>query len=271
MSMNFGREQSLLRQRLTAVGSPVAAAELQLELGPEITSLGAPSSEVRAAALALVETYPQMGRAQMTAFVRTLWASKIHELRAVGVEILATRAALLEPADLPFLEKLLGDETAAPLVGPLAEGALGDLVTRNKKLWKDLERFVKSGRKALRRAAAAAIRQAVAADETLFERFEKLVEPLLADTDAATQRELDRVLTALAASNPDAVRDYAARHGRKLELPRPAKKAAAKTSSAKILPATKPAAQKTASPQAASPKPAVKKAAKKATKKTTRK
>ncbi|MCB9887891.1 MAG: DNA alkylation repair protein [Planctomycetes bacterium] len=260
--MNFGREQSLLRQRLTAVGSPTAAAARQQELGGEVTSLGAPDSEVRAAALALVETYPQMGRAQMTAFVRTLWASKIHELRAVGVEILAARAALLEPADLPFLEKLLGDETAAPLVGPLADGALGDLVARNKKLWKDLERFVKSGRKLLRRAAAAAVRQAVAADAALFARFEKLVQPLLADADAATNHELDRVLTALAATNHDAVRDYADRHGRKLKLPRPpAKKAAA----AKVLPAARPLKK------AAIKKPAIKKAAKKAAKKTTRK
>lgn len=268
MSMNFGREQSLLRQRLTAVGSAAAAAALQPELGQEITCLGAPAEEVKAAATTLLATYPQMGRAQMTAFVRTLWQAKIHELRAVGVEILATRAGLLEAADLPLLEKLLGDDSAAVLVSTFADAVLGSLVARHKKLWKDLERFVKSGRAPLRRAAVAACREPVLTDAGQFARFQKLVEPLLADADAGLQQEIDRVLTAIGSTHGDAVRDFAERHGRKLKLP----KAAARTA-AKILPAARPTPRSapTGKKPAAGKATAPKKVAKKAVKKTTRK
>ncbi len=236
MSMNFGREQSLLRQRLAALGTPAGAVELQRELGAGIACLGAPPAAIASAAQDLVAAYPQMGRAQMTAFVRTLWQSKIHELRAVGVHILSARAALVEPADLPFLEQLLGDETAAPLAEPLAAGVLGALVARQKKLWKDLERLAKAGRPTLRRAAVAAALQPIAADATVFARFEKLVEPLLADADPLLQAAIDRVLEAAAASNAEAVRGFVERHGRKVRLPRQKAKAkaAAATAPAKL-------------------------------------
>ena len=107
MSMNFGREMSLLRIRLTEAGSPEKAAERQAATGSAATFLGADDAEMTAAANDLVENFPQMGRAQMTAFVRTLWQSNTHELMTVGSRILAARATLLEPADLPFVEGLL--------------------------------------------------------------------------------------------------------------------------------------------------------------------
>ena len=109
MSMNFGREQALLRQRLTEKGSPELAAEQQARFGDKMKCLGAADDEVLAAASDLVEQFPTMGRAQMTAFVRTLWGSKTHELRGVGAEILVRRAELLEPPDLAFVEGLLKD------------------------------------------------------------------------------------------------------------------------------------------------------------------
>ncbi|MCK5940827.1 MAG: DNA alkylation repair protein, partial [Planctomycetes bacterium] len=76
--MNFGREQALLRQRLTAQGSEERATQQQAQFGDGMKCLGASDDEVLAAATDLVEQFPEMGRAQMTAFVRTLWSSKTH-------------------------------------------------------------------------------------------------------------------------------------------------------------------------------------------------
>src|SRR5688572_16802848 len=120
MSMNFAREQSLLRQRLQAKASPDFAQARQQEHGGTTTFLGADDATVAQAATELAATHPQMGRAQMTAFVRTLWNSKIHELRSVGVQLLAARASLLEPADLPFLEGLLQDAAVDAVAEQLA-------------------------------------------------------------------------------------------------------------------------------------------------------
>ncbi|MFN8827152.1 MAG: DNA alkylation repair protein [Planctomycetota bacterium] len=222
MSMNFGREQSLLRQRLQAKGNPAAAAEQQQRHGTSQTFLGAPDAEIAAAAGDLAAAFPAMGRAQMTAFVRTLWKSKIHELRAAGAHLLAMRASLLEPADLPFLEDLLGDEAAEAVLGRLAADVLGALVSRHKKLWKDLRRLAGSDKDGLRRAALRAARLPLAGDDEAFARFHELAEPLLAHADPLCQQALDEALQAAAPRHHAAATAFVQQFARSVVLPPPA-------------------------------------------------
>lgn len=256
MSMNFGREQALLRQRLQAAGSPAVAAERQ-SLLPGATFLGASDDDVRQAATDLANTYPQMGRAQMTAFVRTLWQSKIHELRTVGVELLAQRAALLEPADLPFVEKLLADDVLDPVARRLATDVLGAMVDKSKKLWKDLRRLAADADARLKRAALRGSCLPARADADAFPRFLELAEPMLATADAELLVVLDEVLGEIAEAHHDAVVAFAAQHGRKPKLPKKAKK-----------PATSVLQPKAAAKKSAVTKPATKPATKKVAKKT---
>lgn len=218
MSMNFAREQSLLRQKLQAKASPeVAAAKGQQLAG--ITFLGAPADEVEAAATALAATYPQMGRAQMTAFVRTLWNSKIHELRAVGALLLASRNSLLEPADLPLLETFLQDVADDDVKRSLARDVVGAIVKKNKKLWKDLKRF--GGNESLRLAAVRAAALPLADDVEAFPRFVELVTPLLAVAEPTLQTAIDDVLVAAAARHYDAALEFARQHARSVTLVKP--------------------------------------------------
>ena len=222
MSMNFGREQSLLRQRLQAKGNPAAAAEQQQRHGTSQTFLGAPDAEIAAAAGDLAAAVPAMGRAQMTAVVRTLWKSRIHELRAAGAHLLAMRASLLEPADLPFLEDLLGDEAAEAVLGRLAADVLGALVSRHKKLWKDLRRLAGSDKDGLRRAAVRAARLPLQSDDEAFARFRELAEPLLAHADPLCQQALDEALQAAAPRHHAAASAFVQQFARSVVLPPPA-------------------------------------------------
>ena len=264
MSMNFAREQSLLRQRLQAAGSPELAALRKVEHGDAATFLGADDAAVRAAATDLSTTHPQMGRAQMTAFVRTLWQTRIHEVRAVGIELLAARSALLEPADLAFLESLLEGCGTDDLAARLAGDVIGVLVTKNKKLWKDLRRFASASSAVLRRAAVRACRLPLLADGDGFPRFTELAEPLSTEADPVLQRAIDELLAAAAAVHADAVAAFAAQHGRKVVLPKPKKKPAA--APAAVVAAKAPVAKAAPKPAAALAKPPAKKraAAKKA-------
>lgn len=217
MSMNFGREQALLRQRLTAKGSEELAAEQTAQFGDGVKFLGVAEDEVLAAATDLADTYPDMGRAQMTAFVRTLWGSKTHEMRCVGVEILAQRATLLEPPDMPFVEGLLKEATTEELGARIAADVLGPLVCKNKKLWRNLGKLAKSANEKLMRAAVRATKAPIAADKAVFSRFEELVTPLLAEADAILQEAIDEVLAAAAEQDKEAVQAFADAHGRKLK------------------------------------------------------
>lgn len=216
MSMNFGREQALLRQRLTAKGSEELAAERTAQFGDGVKFLGVDDAEVQLAAQDLADTYPDMGRAQMTAFVRTLWSSKTHELRCVGIEILAQRATLLEPPDLSFVEGLIKEATTEELGARIAGDVLGPLVCKNKKLWRSLGKLAKSADEKLMRAAVRATRAPIAADKSVFSRFEELVTPLLAEADAILQQAIDEVLKAAAEQDAEAVKAFAEAHGRSL-------------------------------------------------------
>lgn len=216
MSMNFGREQALLRQRLTAAGTEERAAELQARFGEGLKFLGATDDELLAAARDLTEQFPQMGRAQMTAFVRTLWQSKTHELRAVGVEILAERSALLEAPDMPFLEGLIEDDGVEEVADRIAAAVLGPLVAGNKKLWRSLKKLANGKHARLRRAAVLACQAPVCADASLFERFAELVTPLLDVQDEALQEAIDATLRGMAEDADDQVQAFASEHERSL-------------------------------------------------------
>lgn len=221
MSMNFAREQSLLRQKLQAGSSPELAAARQQQ-HPGVTFLGASDADVAAAATALAATHPQMGRAQMTAFVRTLWQSRIHELRAVGVQLLAARATLLEPADLPLLEGFVKDVADDGVQRQLARDVIGAIVVKNRKLWKDLKRFAGGSHAGLRLCGVRAAAHALADDAEAFPRFVDLVTPLLAVADAALQAAIDEVLVAAAERHHDAALAFAQQHARQVTLPKPA-------------------------------------------------
>jgi hypothetical protein len=269
MSMNFAREQSLLRQKLQAKASPEAAATRQAALGGTVTFLGASDADVAAAAATLAATYPQMGRAQMTAFVRTLWGSKIHELRAVGVDLLAARASLLEPADLPLLEGFLKDPVEPALLARLARDVVGTLVKKNRKLWKDLKRFASGTHPGLRLAGVHAAALPLADDAEAWPRFTDLATPLLAIAEPPLQAAIDDVLVAAVATHGDAVRAFTAQHARSVTLPKPAPApkapvaAPAPVAPAAETPAPIPAPKKKAAKPAAV-KPAAKPPAKKA-------
>jgi hypothetical protein len=253
MSMNFSREQALLRQKLTAVGSRERAAEHQRSTGSTATFLGAEPAAVQAAADALVAAHPQIGRAQMTAFVRTLWRSRIVELRTVGVELLAARANLLEPADLPFLDELLGDCDVASLADRLAAAVLGEVVRRHKKLWKDLKRLAGHGTANRRRAAVLACRIPLLDDPEAFPRFAEIGTACAADADPSVLAALDELLAAVAAVHNDAVRSFAAAHGRAVVIPAtPAATPAAAVMAAAVEPAAPTAVMVPAVPAAKS-------------------
>lgn len=271
MSMNFAREQSLLRQKLQAKASPeLAQARAQQHAGA-LTFLGAAETEIAGAAQTLAATYPQMGRAQMTAFVRTLWSSKIHELRAVGVQLLAARAALLEPADLPLLEGFLKDAADDAVHAQLAREVIGALVAKNKKLWKDLKRFAGAEQCGLRLAGVRAAALALADDSEAFPRFADLVAPLLAIADPALQAAIDEVLAASAALHYDAASAFAQQHARTVALSKPKPKPAPPpppppappTPTVTMKPAPKPKAAAVAKKPAPAKKAAAKPAAKK--------
>ncbi|MBK8097601.1 MAG: DNA alkylation repair protein [Planctomycetes bacterium] len=211
--MNFSREVAALRVKLTAMGTPARAEKAKSYLKSELTFLGVDAKGIRQAAKEFCAAFPEVGRAQLTAFVKALWKTGIYEHRAVGVGILELRRTLLEPPDLAILEDLLRHSHTWALVDWLAVHVVGDLVTRNKRLTKDLERWAKDKDFWLRRSALLALLLPLRAGKGDLVLFEKLAVPMFGETEFFIQKAIGWVLREAGKKQPAAVRAFLERHG----------------------------------------------------------
>ena len=211
--MNFSREVAALRVKLTAMGTPARATKAKSYLKSELTFLGVDAKGIRQAAKDFCAAFPEVGRAQLTAFVKALWKTGIYEHRAVGIAILELRRTLLEPADLPILEELLRDSHTWALVDWLAVHVVGDLVTRNKRLTKDLERWAKDKDFWLRRSALLALLLPLRAGKGDLALFERLAVPMFGDTEFFIRKAIGWVLREAGKKQGKAVLAFLDRHG----------------------------------------------------------
>jgi 3-methyladenine DNA glycosylase AlkD len=118
---------------------------------------------------------------------------------------------------MPFVESLLKDTTIEAVNKRIATNVLGPLICKNKKLWKELSKLAQEANEQLRRAAVHATMAPVTTDNTVFNRFEELVTPLLAEEDPLLQTVIDEVLSAASETHEDAVAAFANEHDRKLK------------------------------------------------------
>lgn len=211
--MIFGRETALLRQKFTALGSPERAQKQKAYLKSELTFLGVETPAIRAAAKEWTAANAAINRAQLGGFVKHLWKTNVHELRAVGIAILELRRELFVAADLPLVEELLRQARSWAYVDWLAVHVAGDLVARFPKLKKDLRRWAKDEDFWLRRAALLALLPALRTGEGDLGLLAELAVPMLPDQEFFIRKAIGWVLRETAKKQPAFVEQFVAEHG----------------------------------------------------------
>jgi len=119
-----------LEKDLRAAGTAKRAEGSKAYLKSELDFAGVDVPTLRRAVKELLASRPELDRAQLLALARALWARPVFELRAAAAELLAARAALLTPHDLPFLERLLRAAKTWALIDSLAPQVVGPLHVR---------------------------------------------------------------------------------------------------------------------------------------------
>jgi 3-methyladenine DNA glycosylase AlkD len=212
-TLNFSREAAAVRTELAAAGTPARAEKEKRYLKSELTFLGSGLPAVRAAAAAFLERWPAIGRAQLCAFVRSLWQGNLHEMRCFGLALLEKRTALLAAADLPLLEELLRGSRSWVYVDWLANKVVSPLVTSFPKLKKDLRRWAQDNDFWLRRAALLSLLPAIKQGETAsIELFEELAVPMLGEQEFFIQKAIGTVLREGGKKQPDFLAAFTGRH-----------------------------------------------------------
>lgn len=150
--------------------------------------------------------HPDMARRDLLALVERLWSTGVHEARMAAVELLARRAGLLTPTDLPRVEHLLRESRTWALVDPLAVQVLGALVEAHPELATVFAAWVRDDDRWMRRSTLLAhLLPMRRGDPDVFERFARYADALLEDRDPFIRKAIGWVLRERTKRCPDEV------------------------------------------------------------------
>jgi len=126
-----------VEERLRAAGTPERAEGERRYLKSSLAHLGATLPQMHAETKRL--THEVTTHDDLVAVVTALWAPPIHDLRSCAVFLLSARVSLLDPADLPLLERLVREAKTWALVDVLAGDVLGKLLVSHPEMAYELE------------------------------------------------------------------------------------------------------------------------------------
>ncbi|MDX2023527.1 MAG: DNA alkylation repair protein [Deltaproteobacteria bacterium] len=203
-------------QALTATlkgeGTLVRAEREKAYLKSDLKFLGVSVPQVRAHAKALHKQTPHADRETVLSFAEAMWATRIHELRSLAINVLALKVQVLRPEDLKIIETMLRsartwahvDELATQVVAPLCDARPAGL--RIVARWQRDEDFW------MRRTALLALLPALRKGGGDFALFEKWAAPLLEEKEFFIRKAIGWVLREVSKKRPKLVFVFLQKH-----------------------------------------------------------
>jgi 3-methyladenine DNA glycosylase AlkD len=142
-----------LEAGLRAIGTPERAAHEQRYLKSDLEHLGATVWQIRREVKSFAEQHPALSHAELVQLVDALWAKPVHERRMAAVLVLEAYPELVEPSDLPLLERLVRESKTWAYVDGLAGDVLGELLVRRPDASAELDRWAEDQDFWMRRSA----------------------------------------------------------------------------------------------------------------------
>lgn len=198
-----------IRAAIAASATPERAAQEKRYLKSELEHLGATVPTIVRAVRDASRAAGPLKRAELLAAVDRLWQEPVHEHRFAATELLERHATLLEPADLPLLERLLRESRTWALVDPLAVQVVGDLLEREPAtVGPTLDRWVGDGDMWLRRSALLACLAGLRAGGGDWPRFAGYADALLDEREFFVRKAIGWVLRETGKRRPELVADW---------------------------------------------------------------
>jgi 3-methyladenine DNA glycosylase AlkD len=189
-----GHLAARIEAELRRLGNPERAEGAKRYLKSELVFLGADTRAVRETVRSALKGAASLDRRGLFALVDGLWARGVFDLRAVAVEALRARSALLGAKDLKLIERLLRDSHTWALVDFLAIQIAGPLVVRFPKLAAALDRWAGDRDFWVRRAALLALLLPLRRGEGDFERFSRYADGMLDEKEFFIRKAIGWVL-----------------------------------------------------------------------------
>ena len=189
---------------LRRAGDPERAAGARAYLKHELAHYGVDARSLREAMRPLLRQR-DLDRTTLLELAERLWERPVFETRAAAAELLAKRVALLTPADVPFVERLLRGSGTWALVDTLAPQVIGALVERHPELHATLARWAADEDFWIRRSALLAYLLPLRRGEGDFARFAALADPLLGERQFFVRKAIGWVLRERSKKRPEQV------------------------------------------------------------------
>ena len=211
---------SAIRSRLRQAADPARAAGAQAYLKSEMPSLGVRVPEVRRIVRAAAKELPPGSLQELQSAVLELWrGAGWREERYAAIDLTGLRLAAGEWSMLPLYEEIIRTGAWWDLVDGVSHRLCGLLQTHRGDMTPALIRWSTDADFWIRRAAITAQLGAKSATDPAL--LAAVIEPNLADPEFFIRKAIGWALRDYAATDPDWVRDFAARHGEAMSpLPR---------------------------------------------------
>jgi 3-methyladenine DNA glycosylase AlkD len=212
--MTTSRQANALARRIEAAlrahADPVRARGAQAYLKSDWEFIGVRAPEFRRGIKAELAAGLPLDRAMLLATVSALWSREIFELRAAAVELLDMHGALLLPADLALVERLVREAHTWALVDGLAAHVAGSLVERNPALGRTLDRWARDADFWVRRSAMLALLVPLRRGGGDFERFSRYADAMLDEREFFIRKAIGWVLRDTSKKRPAMVAEWLA-------------------------------------------------------------
>jgi 3-methyladenine DNA glycosylase AlkD len=195
---------------LRAHADPVRARGGKAYLKSELEFIGVTTPVFRRAIKNQLAETPMRDRTTLLAAVSALWANEVFELRAAAVELLDTHGALLLPADLALVERLVRESHTWALVDGLATHVAGSLVERHPTLARKLDAWARDKDFWLRRAAMLALLVPLRRGGGDFDRFARYADAMLEEREFFIRKAIGWVLREVSKKRPSLVAEWLA-------------------------------------------------------------
>jgi 3-methyladenine DNA glycosylase AlkD len=194
-----------IERQLAALGTPERAAGEKRYLKSELEHFGASLPATRGLVRATLAEHPTLGHDDIVGLVDALWSREIFDCRSAAVELLRASSALLGPADIDIVERLLRRSSTWALVDPLAEHVAGGLVERHPELVGSLDRWSIDPDFWIRRSSMLALLRALRQGAGDFERFGRYADGMLDEREFFIRKAIGWVLREASRKRPDLV------------------------------------------------------------------
>ena len=201
-------EADALAAALRAAGTPDRATSEKAYLKSDLEFFGVSVPLTRAAVRAWCRAHPALAHDELVSLAAALWKRPVFERRMAAQMLLIQNPALLGPADIPFLERMLREARTWALVDSLAADLMGALVERGPELTSVLDRWAADGDFWIRRSALLALLGPLRRGEGDFDRFSGYADQMLAEKEFFIRKAIGWVLRETAKKTPQRVVDW---------------------------------------------------------------